>query len=166
MVFDHEFHLKLTDFGLANRLEGVNCDGILNSKVGTAQYWAPEIFKGSYEGMESDIFAIGMILYVLVFSSVPFRSAKFNDEFYRYFRDGKKEDNNKFWDKKKNSNVDEDLKELFRTIFNSDPKQRPNIQEMRNCNWIKNGRIASEQETLDHFSPKYQLLVQRNSIRG
>lgn len=40
-VFDSEYCLKLTDFGMATPLEGMNGDGFLHERVGTNIYWAP-----------------------------------------------------------------------------------------------------------------------------
>ena len=42
-----ESHIKLIDFGLARLFVG---DTKLNLKIGTPEYMAPELFKGSYSG--------------------------------------------------------------------------------------------------------------------
>lgn len=56
--------------------------------MGTDIYWAPEVRMGRYEGQTSDIFSLGMVLFVLIYGSIPFRSTALNDEHYQYFRDG------------------------------------------------------------------------------
>lgn len=79
----------MTDFGMAISLEGPNGDGRLYSRIGTAQYWAPEIFTRAYQGRPSDIFSLGMMLFIILYNIPPFRSAKPNDEFYKYFENGR-----------------------------------------------------------------------------
>jgi len=54
----------------------------LNAYRGTFTYMAPEIKEYSYyDGRETDIFSVGVILFILVIGFFPFKEAR-RDEFY------------------------------------------------------------------------------------
>jgi serine/threonine protein kinase len=48
----------------------------LKTFAGTPQFQAPEIYeKKKYDGKKTDIFAIGVILFMIVIKSYPFKAA-------------------------------------------------------------------------------------------
>lgn len=62
---------KIIDFGFAVRQveAGPTCEGI----IGTAHYVAPEvIWNRSYDGRAVDMFAVGVMLYVMLYGRYPF----------------------------------------------------------------------------------------------
>lgn len=71
---------KISDFGLARRLDG---DGGLTqtgAKIGTPNYMAPEQMTGnSPAGPSVDIFALGAILYEMLTGRPPFRGASLSE---------------------------------------------------------------------------------------
>mgnify|MGYP000891366615 FL=1 len=76
--------IKLIDFGFS-----VNSRSRLNTYCGTPSYMAPEIAaKTSYEGWQVDIWACGVLLYVMLCGSYPFRGLD-EKELYRKIRAGK-----------------------------------------------------------------------------
>src|SRR5262249_41363627 len=61
-----------TDFGLARiaRATGsLTATGVL---LGTPEYWSPELALGRESGPESDLYALGCILFLLLSGSLPF----------------------------------------------------------------------------------------------
>ena len=46
LLFDREFNLKIADFGFAGPIQGRDGSGFLTTKLGTANYMAPEIHAG------------------------------------------------------------------------------------------------------------------------
>jgi serine/threonine-protein kinase len=68
---------KVTDFGLARRLEGNGGLTLSGTPVGTPSYMAPEQARGKKEaiGPATDVYALGAILYELLTGRPPFRAA-------------------------------------------------------------------------------------------
>nr|CCA22304.1 calcium/calmodulindependent protein kinase putative [Albugo laibachii Nc14] len=69
-IFLHDSMVKIGDFGLAVQLPHTNA--LLTKSCGTLEYAAPEILTGQPYGSASDIFSVGVIMYVLLFGSFPF----------------------------------------------------------------------------------------------
>ena len=126
ILFDSNFELKVSDFGLSTPLEGHEGDGVLRSRVGTEGFRPPEMEKGNYTGLQADIFAIGVILFLMYAASPPFLSTKTSDKVYKRIKEGKFES---FWqlhEKKKDEGFySESFKRLMNSFFSADPSRRP-----------------------------------------
>mmetsp|Transcript_123 Transcript_123/g.238 ORF Transcript_123/g.238 Transcript_123/m.238 type:complete len:133 (-) Transcript_123:758-1156(-) len=84
LLLDHQFILKIADFGFAAPVEGRDGSGYLVSKLGTLNYMAPEIhLKQPYQGRSVDLFAAAIILFIMVAQHPPFTTAQPQDPFYR-----------------------------------------------------------------------------------
>jgi serine/threonine-protein kinase len=66
---------KVTDFGLARRLEGDGGLTLSGAPLGTPSYMAPEQAQGEKKaiGPATDVYALGVILYELLTGRTPFR---------------------------------------------------------------------------------------------
>lgn len=64
-------HIKITDFGIAVALSE-NSLTQTNSLLGSVHYLSPEQARGSVATKQSDIYALGIILYEMLTSKVPF----------------------------------------------------------------------------------------------
>ena len=91
-------NIKLIDFGLANK-QSESCDiKKLKTFAGTPQFQAPEILeKKKYDGKKADIFSVGVILFMVVVKSYPFRIADKNDKYYKYIYRNTKDSYEKYW---------------------------------------------------------------------
>lgn len=58
-------HLKLIDFGLAEKYKANNVNFNLDFFDGTAEYIAPEIVSGHKFGSECDMWSLGILIYKL-----------------------------------------------------------------------------------------------------
>jgi serine/threonine-protein kinase len=67
---------KISDFGLARRLEADNSLSISGARVGTPSYMAPEQAAGQsgFVGRPTDVYALGAILYEMLTGRPPFRA--------------------------------------------------------------------------------------------
>src|SRR5207249_3698271 len=67
--------LKITDFGLAKRLEGDGGHTRDGAVMGTPHYMAPEQARGQTKdiGPAADVYALGAILYDLLTGAPPFK---------------------------------------------------------------------------------------------
>ncbi|KAJ9441813.1 CBL-interacting protein kinase 23 [Diplonema papillatum] len=79
LLVTHENVLKIADFGFSN-FQGYTEDGKvtpalrLRTCCGTPSYAAPEIFLGKgYNGFLTDVWSCGIILYVMLIGTVPFK---------------------------------------------------------------------------------------------
>ncbi|KAF2449856.1 Pkinase-domain-containing protein [Karstenula rhodostoma CBS 690.94] len=71
VVLDGEGNIKLIDFGSAAYIKS----GPFDVFVGTIDYAAPEVLAGkAYRGKEQDVWALGILLYTIVYKENPFYS--------------------------------------------------------------------------------------------
>eukprot|EP00842_Homolaphlyctis_polyrhiza_P004187 jgi/Hompol1/476/HPOL_004517-RA len=76
VVIDGSFHAKIIDFGSA-AIEHPDPSIRFNKFQGTIQYASPEILRGEkYKGKPSDIWALGILLYTILFGEIPFPSSE------------------------------------------------------------------------------------------
>ncbi|PAV88759.1 hypothetical protein WR25_24307 [Diploscapter pachys] len=76
ILIDHENGAKLADFGLSNYFSD---KGLLSTFCGSPLYASPEIINGTpYKGPEVDCWSLGILLYTLVYGSMPFDGRDFN----------------------------------------------------------------------------------------
>jgi serine/threonine protein kinase len=73
ILIDEDMNIKLIDFGFSTVLTG---DKKLKLFCGTPNFMAPEIVtKKDYDGTSADIWACGVVLFVLLTGSFPFKGA-------------------------------------------------------------------------------------------
>ncbi|GAB7351246.1 hypothetical protein MBLNU459_g1672t1 [Dothideomycetes sp. NU459] len=71
VILDGDGAVKLVDFGSAAYIKS----GPFDVFVGTIDYAAPEVLRGSpYRGKEQDVWAMGILLYTIVYKENPFYS--------------------------------------------------------------------------------------------
>ncbi|CAF1003713.1 unnamed protein product [Rotaria sordida] len=76
ILIDHNGDIKLADFGLSNSWSPRR---LLHTFCGSPLYASPEIVSGiPYYGPEVDCWSLGVLLYTLVFGSMPFQGGDYN----------------------------------------------------------------------------------------
>ncbi|PPD90167.1 hypothetical protein GOBAR_DD12925 [Gossypium barbadense] len=87
LLFDENWNLKVTDFGLSTMTEQVRQDGLLHTFCGTPAYVAPEILsKKGYDGAKADIWSCGIVLFVLHAGYLPFNDANMTVMYRNIYR--------------------------------------------------------------------------------
>eukprot|EP00494_Astrolonche_serrata_P023679 UN23937 len=76
LLFDKRFNLKIADFGFAFNW---GRKGPMSTELGTRGYMAPEILSGGKYDSKVDVFASGVVLFILLSGFPPFRETKLGD---------------------------------------------------------------------------------------
>ncbi|KAL8603961.1 Serine/threonine-protein kinase H1 [Nucella lapillus] len=66
----HDSKIMITDFGLSHMMTGP--DNLMKTTCGTPEYIAPEILARNAYTMQVDLWAIGVITYILLSGTMPF----------------------------------------------------------------------------------------------
>ncbi|VVB13540.1 unnamed protein product [Arabis nemorensis] len=83
LLLDDNDNLKVADFGLSAVAECKGPDGLLHTGCGTHAYLSPEIIsRKGYDGVKSDIWSCGVVLFVLLVGYLPFYDSN-RTEMYR-----------------------------------------------------------------------------------
>ncbi|CAI4231887.1 unnamed protein product [Auanema sp. JU1783] len=76
ILLDQDNNAKIADFGLSNYFSDKS---LLSTFCGSPLYASPEIINGTpYHGPEVDCWSLGILLYTLVYGSMPFEGRDFN----------------------------------------------------------------------------------------
>jgi serine/threonine protein kinase len=149
ILLDSQFTLKLADFGLQGPMEGRDGSGILQTRVGSSSYMAPEVnLRMDYRGDTADIFSCGVILFIMVSKSPPFCEALPNDPHYRIIAAKKPEI---FWRvhfKNHPGGVDfvsEEFRDLVTRMLSLEPVGRPTINEIMQHPWLNGPTMTKDQ---------------------
>uniref|UniRef100_A0A3Q3II87 Serine/threonine-protein kinase DCLK2 n=1 Tax=Monopterus albus TaxID=43700 RepID=A0A3Q3II87_MONAL len=119
--------LKLGDFGLATVVEGP-----LYTVCGTPTYVAPEIIAESGYGLKVDIWAAGVITYILLCGFPPFRSDNNRQEdVFDQILVGRLDFPRPYWD-----NITDSAKELIRKMLQVNAEARYTAQDVLSHPWV------------------------------
>ena len=135
--------IKVADFGLAIELEHPS-EFSWYGFAGTPGYLSPEVIKRDPYGKPVDVWAIGVILYILLVGYPPFWD-EVQERLYKQIREGRYDFPKPEWD-----SVSKSAKELIQRMLSVDPHNRITIQESMNHPWVR-GKEASKmhrQETI------------------
>ena len=95
LVLDADFKLKVIDFGLACDLSGDAGRGFCSRGMGSPGYLAPEILGNvDYQPIMADMFALGVIFFIMKTGFHPFKLAIQSDPQYKLLLSGRQ---NLFW---------------------------------------------------------------------
>ncbi|XP_043919392.1 serine/threonine-protein kinase DCLK2 [Protopterus annectens] len=119
--------LKLGDFGLATVVEGP-----LYTVCGTPTYVAPEIIAETGYGLKVDIWAAGVITYILLCGFPPFRSENnFQEDLFDQILVGRLEFPAPYWD-----NITDSAKELIGHMLHVNVEARYTAEQVLTHPWV------------------------------
>ena len=120
--------IRLIDFGLGKMLgPGEKCD----DPFGTFSYVAPEVLEEKPYDFKVDLFAIGIITYLLVAGFLPFDDEKSESEIARQTVYKPTPYPKKIWNK-----ISNEAKMFVDNLLSKDPEQRMNLQEVLQHKWL------------------------------
>lgn len=137
--------VKLADFGLAIELEDPS-DTAWYGFAGTPGYLSPEVLKREPYGKAVDLWACGVILYILLVGYPPFWDED-QKRLYSQIKTARFDFPSPEWD-----TVTQEAKNLIRKLLNPDPNTRITAEEALRSSWIsQRQKVAStfhRQETI------------------
>ncbi|PSR94260.1 hypothetical protein BD289DRAFT_363741 [Coniella lustricola] len=128
VVLDGEGNVKLIDFGSAAYIRS----GPFDVFVGTIDYAAPEVLAGKpYNGKEQDVWALGILLYTIIYKENPFYSI---DEIMDR-------------DLRIPYTISDESIDLIRCMLNRDVAQRYDINQVLEHPWCKMVRSKDDKQS-------------------
>lgn len=124
IMFDRYFNIKLIDFGFAEKFDDV--DSPLNNYCGSPNYIAPEIVRKEEFTCSSDIWSLGILVYLLNFGKFPYEDDNVDSLLKRIATEP--------------ISIPEveadDLKEILEMTLQRDPSKRASIKEILQCGYV------------------------------
>jgi serine/threonine protein kinase len=152
--------VKVSDFGLSRDALGDNKDFKLYSKLGTEGYKPPEMEQGNYTGIQADLFATGVVLFLMYNGTPPFLSTKPHDKIYKLIRD---KNFVKFWSLHERSKppgfYPDSFKRLMNSFFSAEPDRRPTFESLNDDEWLKSDELMLN-EVRDYMQAKYDKIAE------
>jgi len=121
--------VKLSDFGSASHIPDGN-DTMLDT-CGTRAFFAPEMCNGEgspYGGKKADIYAAGVVLYVLIFLRLPFESDHPGELFEKITREEP--------DFSGRPDVSADVIDLLKRLLDKNPDRRLSLEQIMIHDWF------------------------------
>ena len=128
ILINNKNDIKLIDFGLGKMFTKGQ---LLKTQCGSPYYASPEMINGNkYNGVNSDIWSLGVILYLMLFEELPFMDADMK-RLYKKIQAGKYE-----IPEDKIDEVSSDAIDLVKQILEVDPKKRIKISGIKSHPWF------------------------------
>lgn len=128
-------NIKIADLGFARYV--VSAEGkreLSHTYCGSAAYAAPEVIKGTpYNPKMSDVWSMGVIIYIMVNASMPFDDSNLN----KMLRDQL----NRNWNfrSKVRDKMSAGLKSMITKMIEPDLTRRLTAEKARQCEWLTQG---------------------------
>jgi len=128
--------VKLADFGFANHIK-TEADKMLSSFVGTPYYIAPEMLLSKGHGRPVDIWACGVVLYILLSGKFPFGGETEKEYYARVLQ------REVYFPSAEWKGVSPEAKNLVSGMLTKDPSRRLDAEECLRHPWLKNVKKQS-----------------------
>ena len=145
ILLDANFDAKLSDYGFTRNAEPGDASHTI---CGTVPYYSPELLKGLYDPFKADIWAMGVMLYIILVSRYPF---KFPEQSKReeYLQMYQFQQRRVYRERKAFNVLSEGAKSLIYKLLEPDQEKRLDARQMLNHRWTQGG-----QSTPSPKSPK------------
>lgn len=117
---DSDSEIKIADFGFAKKTEGDS----LKTLCGTPGYVAPEVLRKVKYGTKADMWAMGVIIFIMLGGYPPFY-AESPRELLRLTKKGEFEFDPEYW-----KDISSGIKDLICALLTTDPNKRASADEI------------------------------------
>ncbi|XP_006625478.1 calcium/calmodulin-dependent protein kinase type 1B isoform X1 [Lepisosteus oculatus] len=154
LLYDTPFEdskIVISDFGLSKMEE----QGALSTACGTPAYVAPELLEQKTYGKEVDLWAVGVISYILLCGYPPFYDEN-DTKLYQQIVKAEYEFDSPYWD-----DISESAKDFISHLLQRDPEKRFTCEQALRHPWIS-GSAALEKNIHESVSEQ----IQKNFARS
>jgi len=137
---ENDSEIKIADFGFAKKVLTPNS---LTTQCGTPGYVAPEILEGNAYDTKSDMWSLGVIVYILLGGYPPFIEQN-QRELFRKIRKGNYEFHEEYW-----GSVSSEAKDLISCLLVVQPSKRMSASEALKHKWMTQDEKVLEGQSLD-----------------
>uniref|UniRef100_A0A6A7G7B6 non-specific serine/threonine protein kinase n=1 Tax=Hirondellea gigas TaxID=1518452 RepID=A0A6A7G7B6_9CRUS len=131
LLLDDQFRLKIADFGFSKVLSSDN--DTMATECGTKGYMAPEILMHNHYTMKTDIFACGVVLFIMLAGFPPFQIATRSDWWFHKLLVGR---HGLFWQAhSRTAQFSETAKDLIQRLLEPDPEKRITLTQIMKHPW-------------------------------
>jgi serine/threonine-protein kinase Chk1 len=130
----------IVDFGVCLRLpskaQSTDTRPLISPQgiCGGLHFEAPEVASNSsFDGEKVDLFAVGVILFVMVAGFAPWERPHFSDERFRYMSGGYLAQMLNEWE----LGLSPELMDLLQAMLWLDPKDRLSLEQVQDHAWMK-----------------------------
>jgi serine/threonine protein kinase len=167
IMLDAQYNVRFADFGFSAPIQGRDGSGYLKTILGTTAYMAPELIqKQPYQGHSVDLFALGIILFILHSGHPPFNQAHIQDPHYKLLSTNRAD---LFWKQHQNNKVpgffSEEFKDLITNMLQYNPNSRPSLADIIGHPWMQ-GPIATPEAVRAEFANRHKILKQQQSAEA
>ena len=152
---DEDAIIKIIDFGLS-RHDDMKA-GIMNTKVGTPYYVAPEVLNREYT-KSCDIWSIGVITYILLCGYPPFYGDTDN-QIFDSVRTGRFDFPSPDWD-----GISDSAKDFICSMLRRDPQKRISAAKGLEHTWIKEMAGEANASRKGHRRQRTSIAIAPQSI--
>ncbi|KAF5738588.1 CBL-interacting serine/threonine-protein kinase 7-like [Tripterygium wilfordii] len=140
LLLDENGNVKVSDFGLSALPEQLK-NGLLHTACGTPAYTAPEVVaRRGYAGEKADAWSCGVILYVLLAGSLPFKDNNLPLMYKKVHRREYKMPN---W-------ISKPARSIIYQLLDPNPNTRMSIEAVMQSSWFKKSlQLPSEDGLMD-----------------
>ncbi|KAG8075563.1 hypothetical protein GUJ93_ZPchr0006g42167 [Zizania palustris] len=130
LLIDKNGDLKVADFGLSALADTARKEALFHTVCGTPLYGAPEVFtRRGYDGAKADVWACGVVLFVLTAGRKPFPDDNINNLYSLICRS----------EYHCPSTFSIELVRLLHRLLHPDPARRISIPQIMEMRWFKKG---------------------------
>ncbi|EYU42904.1 hypothetical protein ABFS82_14G176400 [Erythranthe guttata] len=153
---EEESPLKIMDFGLSSVEEFT--DPVVKL-FGSVDYVSPEALSGERVTAKSDVWSLGVILYILLSGYPPF-IAQSNLQKQKMILNGEFSFYEKTW-----KNISSSVKQLITSLLKVDPDLRPSAEEILGHPWVT-GDLAKQEQMDAEIVTRLQSFNARRKFRA